>query len=442
MGKKSTVIMLILAMLLTVSLMAGGSKDNQGGSQGGIEFSVFDMVIGGQTQDANTVAYTTQFQKFVANNPNVKVNRESVAHDEYETKLKTYIAAQAIPDAFMTKGTVLPGLVKDREIMEVMQVIRSISGWEQEYKPGVYEDFILGGQTYAIPYQLGNNHCLYWNKDIFTECGINEFPTTWQGFLDAAEILKSKGYVPLVMGNKEQWPLPSLFFNTLVYRYAPVDWYYSIRDNKGAKFTDPEFIRAATTMQELVQAGIFNTDLNSIDNNQKNSVYFNKRAAMMVDGYWAVSTLDMTCPKDVLAATRIAQLPAIPKELGGTGVGNINQAASGWGFAVKSLNRGDKFTALANYLHHVCGSEYATIIVANSGGAAANPISVDESKLSPLYLELLRQNSECVFAPVFDVQLNAQIVDAFYSNLQDLVLGRMTPQRYAELLQVELVATR
>lgn len=439
---KKKLLLVLLVCFAMAFAFAGGKGDQGGGGSGAVEFSIFDMVVGGTNQDANTVAYMAQSRKFMSDFPNIKVKRESVAHDEYETKLKTYIAAREIPDAFMTKGTVLPGLVRDREIMEVMQVIRSVPGWEQEYKPGVYEDFIISGQTYAIPYQLGNNHCLYWNKDIFAECGLNEFPKTWQGFLDAAQKIKAKGYVPLVMGNKEQWPLPSLFFNTLVYRYAPIDWYYSVRDNKGAKFTDPEFIRAAVTMQELVKSGLFNTDLNSIDNSQKNSVYFNKQAAMMVDGYWAVSTLDMTCPKDVLAATRIAQLPAIPKELGGTGVGNVNQAASGWGFATKALGKGDKFTALANYLHYVCGSEYATIIVANSGGAAANPLKVDESKLSPLYLELLRQNSECVFAPVFDVQLNAQIVDAFYSNLQDLVLSRMTPQRYAELLQVELEATR
>jgi raffinose/stachyose/melibiose transport system substrate-binding protein len=434
--------------VLAFVLVLGGCKkqDSQAAASGGgggsqIELNVFDMVVA-IGQDAGSIGYITQYEKFVKDNPAIKVNRESVAHDEYETKLKTYIAAAELPDAFMTKGTVLPELAKDQEIMEVMQIIRLISGWEQEYKPGVYEDFIVNGQTYAIPYQLGNNHCLFWNKDIFAECGINEFPTTWQGFLDAIKTLKNKGYVPIVMGNKEQWPLPSLFFNTVAYRYAPVEWYYSLRDNKGAKFTDPGFIQATITMQELVQMGAFNTDLNSIDNNQKNSVYFNKQAAMMVDGYWMVATMDMTAPKDVLDATRIAQLPAIPKELGGTGVGNINQAASGWGWGVKARANDEKLKALANYLHYVSGSEYATIIVANAGGAAANPVTVDESKLSPLYMELLRQNSECVFAPVFDVQLNAQIVDAFYSNLQDLTLGRMTPQRYAELLQREVDATR
>jgi raffinose/stachyose/melibiose transport system substrate-binding protein len=427
--------------LLAVFVSGCGKKSEMAADRGPVVLTVFDMVatIG---QDANSIAYTSQYEKFLNDFPDVRVSRESVAHDEYETKLKTYIAADELPDAFMTKGTVLPELVRDGEITEVMQIIRSVPGWEQEYKPGVYEDFIINGQTYAIPYQLGNNHCLFWNSNIFTECGISEFPDTWQGFLDAVQILKSKGYVPIVMGNKEQWPLPSLFFNTVVYRYAPVEWYYSLRDNKGAKFTDPEFIRAATAMQELVQMGTFNSDLNSIDNNQKNSVYFNKQAAMMVDGYWMVATFDMTCPGDVLAATRIAQLPAIPKELNGTGIGNINQAASGWGFGVKNRLDTDKIKALSNYLHYVCGSDYATIIVANSGGAAANPRMVDESKLSPLYLELLRQNSKCIFAPVFDVQLNAQIVDAFYSNLQDLAIGRMTPQRYAELLQVELDATR
>ncbi|MDR1420438.1 MAG: extracellular solute-binding protein [Treponema sp.] len=399
-------------------------------------------MVSNASRDAQAIAYTSQYEKFVKDFPDIKVIRESVAHDEYETKLKTYIAAAELPDAFMTKGTVLPELARDGEIMEIMSVIRSVPGWEQEYPGGVYEDFIVDEKVYAIPYQSGVNHCIFYNVKIFTECGIDEFPVTWQGFLDTIEKVKTKGYVPILMGNKEQWPLPSLFFNTVVYRYAPVEWYYNLRDNKGANFTDSQFIKAAETLQDLVKTGAFNSDLNSIDNQQKDSVYFNGKAAMMVDGYWEVATLDMNCPKDVLDATRIGILPAIPREMGGTGVGGINQAASGWGFGIKTRVNDSAQRALADYLHYVCGSDFATTMVEVGGGPAAKPKNPDESRLSPLYRELLRHTGASTLAPVFDVQLNAQIVDAFYSNLQDVAVGRMTAQRYAELLQAELEATR
>jgi len=167
---------------------------------------------------------------------------------------------------------------------------------------------------------------------------------------------------------------------------------------------------------------------------------------MMVDGFWGVGTFLNEMPKDVLNATRIAQFPAVPESMGGGGAkySKINQAASGWGY-LTTKRRNDspeKRAAMAQLLYYITGSDQAKIVVENGGLPASKPVGVDESKLPPLYRELLRLNNESQYAPVFDVQLNPQVVDAFYANTQDLLINRMTPQRYAELIQAEMDKSR
>ncbi|MHB8061981.1 MAG: ABC transporter substrate-binding protein [Ruminiclostridium sp.] len=399
-----------------------------------VDLSVFGM-FNTPDADANMKAYDVMKKKFVADFPNVTYKEEQIPHDEYETKMKTYAAANELPNVFELKGTMIQGLVDNKQIVEIDPIISMVSGLKEGYKGGVFDDFSYKNVSYAAPFQMGNNHNIFWNEDIFKECGIDAFPTTWKDFLSAIEKIKAKGYVPIAMGNKGKWVAESLIYNTIVYRYAPVDWYLSLRDGKGAKWTDPEIVEATNEFQKMAKNGTFNTDMNSIDNIQQRTLYYNKKAAMFIEGFWAVDPVCAEAPADVLKATHIAQFPAVE---GAKGVGNVNQAAAGWGWAVSSnLSEGQK-TAAANFINYATGADYANLVVANRGLPASKPTTVDKASMPPLYLELLKLNDESVFAPVFDVQLAPNVVDALYSNMQELLIGSITAEKYCELAQKEM----
>lgn len=40
---------------------------------------------------------------------------------------------------------------------------------------------------------------IYYNKDIFADCGITELPATWDEFMEACRIMKDKGYEPMAL---------------------------------------------------------------------------------------------------------------------------------------------------------------------------------------------------------------------------------------------------
>jgi len=385
--------------------------------------------------DANQKAFDVMKKKFINDFPNVIYEEEQLPHDEYETKMKTYAAANELPDIFELKGTIIPDLVENGQIIEVDPIINMVPGLMEGYKEGVFEDFTYNGKHYAVPFQMGNNHNIFWNEDIFKECGIESFPETWSEFLDAIEKIKAKGYVPIALGNKGKWVAESCLYNTLVYRYVPVDWYFSLRDGKGAKWTDPEVVEATREFANLAKMGAFNSDMNSIDNMQQRTLYYNKKAAMFIEGFWAVDAVISEAPEDVLKATHIAQFPAVE---GAKGAGNVNQAAAGWGWAISSKLSEEQKKAAANLLSYITGVEYANLVVENRGLPASKPSKIDESSMPELYKELIRLNDESVYAPVFDVQLPPNVVDALYSNMQELLIGTMSAEQYCELAQKEM----
>ncbi|HEY5586217.1 MAG TPA: extracellular solute-binding protein [Ruminiclostridium sp.] len=399
-----------------------------------VTLSVFGM-FNTPDADANLKSFDVMKKKFVADFPNVTFKEEQIPHDEFETKMKTYAAANELPNVFELKGTMIPGLVDNSQIVEIDPIIAMAPGLKEGYKAGVFDDFLYKAKAYAAPFQMGNNHNVFWNEEIFKECGIDAFPTTWKDFLGAIEKIKAKGYVPIAMGNKGKWVAESLIYNTIVYRYAPVDWYLNLRDGKGAKWTDTEIVEATNEFAKMAKNGTFNTDMNSIDNIQQCTLYYNKKAAMFIEGFWAVDPVCAEAPADVLKATHIAQFPAVE---GAKGAGNVNQAAAGWGWAVSSnLSDGQK-TAVANFIKYATGVDYANLVVANRGLPASKPTKVDKASMPALYSELLKLNDESVFAPVFDVQLAPNVVDALYSNMQELLIGSMSGEKYCELAQIEM----
>ena len=79
--------------------------------------------------------------------------------------------------------------------------------------------------------------------------GIDGWPETFTELEEDCKKLKDAGYIPIAMGNKDQWLAESAVFNTFAYRYIDQDWFDSLSQDKGAKFTDDQFVKALTVFQ-------------------------------------------------------------------------------------------------------------------------------------------------------------------------------------------------
>lgn len=58
------------------------------------------------------------------------------------------------------------------------------------------KDSTINGKVYSVPASLVS-YCMYVNMDILKECGLSK-PNNWEEFLHCCEVLKQKGYQPIV----------------------------------------------------------------------------------------------------------------------------------------------------------------------------------------------------------------------------------------------------
>ena len=276
-----------------------------------------------------------------------------------------------------------------------------------------------------------------YNQAIFEECGIDGWPETWTELLEDCAKIKEAGYTPIAMGNKDQWLAESAVFNTYAYKYIDQDWFNSLANNEGAKFTDEAFVRALEGFQNIAQ--YFNDDMNSINQDEMYSLYYDKKAAMFFNGAWSVGTMIQNCPEDVLANTHVGLMPAVEGE---SGTKYDTAAGAGWNYVINTGVQDENLEAALAFLKAVTTGEYADDALQQGFISAAKTSGdLDKSTLAPLfaeYYELAAQMNNC---SIFDCVLPAEVGSGvLYADTQQLIAVSMTAEDIAADCQSALEA--
>lgn len=135
--------------------------------------------------------------------PNVTINYETTQND-YPTLLKTKLNAGECPDIFSSTsgkeiGTYLDysANLADQPLAEAMS-------------DSVASVMMSGDELHGLSIK-GNYFGLLYNKAIFEECGITEFPQTLDDLEAACETIKAAGYQPITTGFAEWWVFKHTF---------------------------------------------------------------------------------------------------------------------------------------------------------------------------------------------------------------------------------------
>lgn len=132
--------------------------------------------------------------------PNVTINYETTQND-YPTLLKAKLNSGEVPDIFASTS--------GKEIDVYKEYSFDLSGQPLE---GTMQDAVAatmaspeeGSGLYGIAIK-GNYFGMVYNKAIFEECGITEFPATVSEMEAACEKIAAAGYKPFTTGFSEWW---------------------------------------------------------------------------------------------------------------------------------------------------------------------------------------------------------------------------------------------
>lgn len=450
-------VFIALAMLISMSACGTSGADNTGGntqtSNSGqsaakepatstqaaekVSLKIFTYKLKENIEsDSRVKAFYDSIDKFQAENPNVTINVEAIASEPYNEKAKILAAGNELPDIFEVLGSWNKSFVESEIVMNLKDIIDADPEWKKIIKPTAVDNYKVGDGIYGICLEEGGSTTLlFYNEAILKECGLSGPPRTMSELKDAVKAIKAKGYTPISLGNKGQWVAQSCYLSALGSRYTGNDWNYGIVNHTGAKFTDPEFVKGMASLQELAKLGAFNKDLNSIDYQQQRVPYYNKKAAMFIEGFWAINALNQDCPKDVLENTHVTGIPdcedaKVPNYTAG---GN-----GGWAFALYSELEGAKKDAAVKWLKTIISKEYAGMVLAGGNPCAIDAgEDYDKSQLTSLHKEFFEFSKSVPACVTYDLVFDPSVVDVMNKGLQELLINTVSPEELAKRLQTE-----
>lgn len=387
-----------------------------------------------ESEGADATAMRHSIDNFLADHPNVEIVQETITQAAgYEAKIKTLAAANELPDLFLALPSMMSTFDESGLVMDLSSVLAEDTQWSDSFAEGVFNDYTFDEKVLGVPRFAAVNHVMYWNEEIFAECGLDGFPENQEEFLEAVKSIREHGYTPIACGNKGKAILASQVMPGILFRYVSADWYTNLKNYNGASFTDPDAVAAMDYMQQLVEAGAFNEDLNSLEGAQGRELYYGEKAAMYIEGSWFVNLLITDGGEELVEKTNVTLFPAVT---GKEDIANQMVTGQGWGFAVNSNLTDEKKALAIEFLKEVTSPEIQAEGVENGTLSVLKEVPYDESKLHPFYNEFVEMyDSYGVRVGCPEVQLSTAYMDASYTGYQELSIGSISAEELAQTLQ-------
>jgi ABC-type glycerol-3-phosphate transport system substrate-binding protein len=197
------------------------------------------------------------------------------------------------------------------------------------------------GQIYAIPNDEGS-YALYYNKALFRKAGVAGPPKTYAELLAQCKKFKAAGIIPLAYGDRDGYSTD----NWVTYDYAsymaPGD-IAKVNDRK-MKYTDPKLVKPLEQLARFKQQGCVNPDASTHENNDANTYFTSRKAAMVQMFPFVIKAFEQALGKDL----GIARLPQSGPHVGRTAANsfhnwvipkNAKNKDGGWEFIKMAVDK-------------------------------------------------------------------------------------------------------
>jgi multiple sugar transport system substrate-binding protein len=240
---------------------------------------------------------------FNAQHTDVQVVFQPITSD-YDTKLKTEIAAGNAPDVFYVDSSQVFSYVQNGLLLPLNQFVNSDSSYNiSDFIPETLNAFKFNNNIYAIPKDW-SPLALFYNVKMFEQAGISSPPSTWQQlYQDAAKLtVKSNGKV-VTYG----LALPPDMARILAFVYQGGGQWIT-PSGKSVATNSSQFITALNYTYQLIQQG-YATMPSAVGAGWDGQAFGEGLAAMTIEGNWMIPYMNQTYPNVTYS---VAPLPAGP----------------------------------------------------------------------------------------------------------------------------------
>ncbi|PPB48314.1 sugar ABC transporter substrate-binding protein [Arthrobacter pityocampae] len=385
--------------------------------------------------------FRSSVERWNEENPDASINQEFFANDAYKTKVRTAIGAGEGPSfIYGWGGGVLKSYVDAGHVEELDDFLAENPEIKDRYIPSVFENGVIDGTTYALPNNNMQPVVLYYNKQVFEQIGA-EPPETWDELMALVPKFNDAGIAPFALAGQSKWP-NLMWLSYLVDRIGGPEVFQAILDGEEDAWSDPAVIEALTKIQDLVDAGGFVNGFSSIaaDAGADSALLYTDRAAMMVHGGWVYQNLKNDAPEFVESG-EVGFVP-FPAVEGGAGdpANVVGNPANMW--SLSSTASDEQKEVAFEYLKDGLFSEEYTQAMIDSGAVPAvngieDQLAASDDKDFVEFVYGLAQDAPS-FQLSWDQALSPAQGDAMLANLDQIFIGKITPEQFAENMNATL----
>lgn len=243
------------------------------------------------SSEAQTNALARSEAEFEARNPGHNIEIVMRGTDEHKTALRVAAGSNTGPDVyFMWAGLGLGGEYVQAGLSRDLSDYYNQYDWEDRLtvpSQAFIEAFADG--KHGVPYRF-SGEAVYYNKTIFEEVGIEGEPQTYEELKAAAVTLKENGYAAFTFGGTVNWHVMRLM-DVILETTCGAEKHDALMEMKLDWSVEPCAEEAFSELKWWADDHIL-APFMGIDHKQAATLWYAKRAAMMLEGDWMVNAIN------------------------------------------------------------------------------------------------------------------------------------------------------
>lgn len=442
----SSVIAIMVLFVTTFSLAGCGSNSDASQAQSSASVQqqtsqnsqtpTEKVTIKMWAQTGSQEAWGKWFKSYVEQKyPEITLDISNVPGDSLGiAKLTTTLGTDGAPDIIATWNyvTIIPPLAKAGKLLDLTQFYND-NNLNGKFAKSL--DVIkVEGKTYTLPFHGLTSPVIYYNKTIFDKLGL-QVPATEADLIDVSSKLRAGGYQPLAIGLKDQWQC-SHMMEGLLPRFMGADKHHQVEldsaqgQSADVKWNDAGVAAALAKVKDLNDKKVFIDNVIGVDFNAAKAAFTTGKAGM-------IHSLSVEYPglKTAMPDTEIGYFywptfddknPSKPSVIDSD---------------CYVVNAGTKYKDQVYKVLALLTSDDSLAQIAQSG-MFPSKLDVDPTKAfsDPVMQSLYKDKADSY--EFGESLMNQDIINARNQAVQDVVVGKKTPQQAADALEKVAASVR
>lgn len=293
---KKKLLALLLTGLMVTSMVACGKAPEPAAEGTQTTEAVQEETPAAREETASTEVTTLRFvswmtagedkafiEKFMAENPDIKVEVEAVDGTNYDKLLKTRLISGDAPDVFLIQPAQYEKFVKEGYLMDVSER----PSMELLAKSKSLEDlYTIDGKKYGFPIcTQGGPDPIFYNKKYFEKLQIEE-PKNMDELWAISDQIKADGVDPFVFGDKDKWTFEMFFRSRHFGNYLKDTPEYGLALYNGEQTPSEMFAQEFALAEKMCKEGYIGKASLTMTYPQSVTYFVEGKAAMLPQGTW------------------------------------------------------------------------------------------------------------------------------------------------------------